>query len=75
MSENIYRAMWSLIAATLVTVVVSLFTTPKPANQLEGLVYGLTKIPSEGHLPLVKRPIFWAGAVAVVFLILNIIFW
>ena len=28
-----------------------------------GLVYGCTEIPSEGHLPLYQRPIFWAGVV------------
>ena len=30
-------------------------------EELAGLVYGCTEIPSEGHLPLYQRPIFWAG--------------
>ena len=40
-----------------------------------GLVYGCTEMPSEGDLPLMQRPIFWAAVVAVVFVALNIIFW
>ena len=49
----------------------SLLTKPKPDRELNGLVYGCTEIPSEGHLPLCQRPIFWAGVVAVVFVILK----
>jgi solute:Na+ symporter, SSS family len=75
MAENMYRALWSWIVCILVTVSVSHFSSPKPDNELEGLVYGLTKIPSEGHLPLHKRSIFWAGVVFVAFVFLNIIFW
>jgi SSS family solute:Na+ symporter len=75
MAENMYRALWSWIICVLVTVVVSLMTRPKPDTELVGLVYGATEIPSEGHLPLYQRPIFWAGVVCVIFIILNIIFW
>ena len=75
MSENVYRAMWSLIANVLVTVIVTLFTKPKSEEELEGLVYGLTKVPSMGRLPVFKRPAFWATAVAAGFVALNIIFW
>ena len=75
MADNIYRAMWSLVVNVVVTVVVTLFTKPKPAHELKGLVYGLTEIPSEGHFPLFKRPITWAAAVAIGFVVLNIIFW
>lgn len=75
MSENVYRAMWSLLANVVVTVVVTFFTKPKTEKELEGLVYGLTTIPSMEQLPIFKRPIFWAAAVAVGFVVLNIIFW
>jgi solute:Na+ symporter, SSS family len=75
MSENVYRAMWSLLANVVVTVVVTLFTKPKSEKELQGLVYGLTTLPSMEDLPIFKRPIFWAAAVAVVFVVLNIIFW
>lgn len=75
MADNIYRAMWTLIANVLVTVIVTLFTKPKPESELKNLVYGLTRIPSVGHLPLLKRPAFWAAMVGLGFVVLNVIFW
>jgi hypothetical protein len=38
-------------------------------------VYGCTAIPSERHLALWRRPIFWAAVVATGFFALNVIFW
>src|SRR5579862_4643104 len=52
MAENMYRLLWSGIIAGVVTVVVSLWTRPKPVEELTGLVWGCTEIPSEGHLPI-----------------------
>ena len=75
MAEDMYRALWSWILCVAVTIVVSLLTKPKPHQELAGLVYGATEIPSEGHLPLYRRPVFWAGVVGVVFVVLNLIFW
>nr|WP_210420159.1 sodium:solute symporter family protein [Aquisphaera giovannonii] len=75
MAENMYRALWSWIICVAVTVVVSLYTRPKPDEQLTGLVYGATPIPGEGDVPFWLRPIFWAGMVAAVFVALNVVFW
>lgn len=75
MAENMYRAWWAWLVCVFVTVIVSYMTKPKPEAELAGLVYGATEIPSEQHLPLMQRPIFWATAVAIVLVILNIIFW
>jgi solute:Na+ symporter, SSS family len=75
MAENMYRALWCGLIGIAVTVIVSLFTKPKTDAELNGLVRGCTEIPSEGHLPLFKRPIFWAGVIFVIFLALNVIFW
>ncbi|HXE11634.1 MAG TPA: sodium:solute symporter family protein [Bryobacteraceae bacterium] len=75
MAENMYRALWSWIICVVVTVVVSVLTRPKPVSELTGLVYGATEIPSDGDLPMWKRPLFWAVVVAVVFGVLNILFW
>ena len=75
MAENMYRALWSWIVCVLVTVVISLLTKPKPETELRGLVYGATDIPSEKNVVYYRRPIFWAGVVAVGFLIVNILFW
>jgi SSS family solute:Na+ symporter len=75
MAENMYRALWCWLIGVAVTVVVSLLTRPRPESELKGLVYGVTEVPSEGHLPVYKRSIFWAGAVFVAFLVLQYIFW
>ena len=75
MAENMYRALWSWLICVTVTVAVSMLTTPKPDTELEGLVYGVTPLPSEERLPWHSRPVFWACVVFAVFLILQVIFW
>ena len=75
MAENLYRALWSWLICVLVTVLVSYATKPKPESELVGLVYGATKIPPEGSIPLLHRPIFWAAVVIIIFVILNLLFW
>jgi len=75
MAEDMYRALWSWLICVGVTVGISLMTRPRPVAELAGLVYGETELPSEGHLPLMKRPIFWAGVAMVLLLALQWIFW
>ena len=75
MAENMYRALWSWIVCVSVTVVVSLMTKPKTEEELTGLVYGATDIPSEGDLLWYQKPIFWAALVAVALVVVNVIFW
>ena len=75
MAENMYRALWSWLVCVGVTIAVSLLTPRLPDAQLEGLVYGCTKLPVEAAVPLVQRPVFWAMVVFVVFVSLNVIFW
>jgi SSS family solute:Na+ symporter len=75
MAQDMFQALWAFVICVVVTVVVSLVTKPKPDAELEGLVYGLTPIPSQKGIALYQRPIFWAGVVTVVFVSLNIIFW
>ena len=75
MAANMYRALWSWLVCVIVTVVVSLLTKPQPVEELRGLVYGATDIPREDRVSLLQRPVFWAAVVAVVFVILQIVFW
>jgi SSS family solute:Na+ symporter len=75
MAENLYRALWSWIICVAVTIVVSLFTRPKPDAELKNLVYGFTTIPGDGNMPLYKRPVFWGAGVAVLFAVLQVVFW
>jgi solute:Na+ symporter, SSS family len=75
MAADMYRALWSLIVCVLVTVIVSFMTTPKPVAELDGLVYGATKIPEEHDDHWYQKPIIWAGVIGVAFVALNFIFW
>jgi SSS family solute:Na+ symporter len=75
MAQDMYQALWSWIVCVLVTIIVSLLTTPKPDTELAGLVYGVTVIPHEEAVPWYQRPVFWAVVVAGVFVVLNVIFW
>lgn len=75
MAENMYRALWSVSTSMLVTFVVSLFTQARPLAELNGLVYGATKLPTEEPVPFYKNEWFWTAIAIVVFLALNIYFW
>ena len=75
MANDMFRALWSWLICVGVTVVVSYMTTPRPDSELNGLVYGATVIPDDGATTIWQKPIFWACVVAVVFVVLNIIFW
>ncbi|HZZ38210.1 MAG TPA: sodium:solute symporter family protein [Acidobacteriaceae bacterium] len=75
MAADMYRALWSWLVCLIVTVAVSLMTKPKPVEELGGLVYGVTKLPEEHDDHWYQKPIVWAGAIAVIFIGLNIIFW
>ena len=74
MAENLYRAMWSLIANLAVTILVTLFTKPKPEAELQGLVFGLTELDPQRHFSFFRRPITWAAAVGIAFVALNLWF-
>ncbi|MGC1295970.1 MAG: sodium:solute symporter family protein [Alloacidobacterium sp.] len=75
LAEDMYRALWSWLVCVIVTVVVSLMTKPKPDAELEGLVYGASKIPEEHDDYWYQKPIVWAGVIAVLFVVLNVVFW
>jgi SSS family solute:Na+ symporter len=75
MAENMYRALWSFSITVIVTFVVSMFEKAKPLAELDGLVYGATKLPKEDPVPFYKNEWYWAAAAVVIFVGLNIIFW
>jgi len=75
MAEDMYRALWSVITSVLVTFVVSLFTKPKSLAELDGVVYGATKLPIEEPVPFYKNEWAWTALAIVLFLALNIYFW
>ncbi len=67
MAADMYRALWSWLVCVVVTIVVSLCTQPKPVAELDGLVYGATKLPEEHDDHWYQKPIVWAGVIAVIF--------
>ena len=73
MAQNFWIAIFAWTACFTVTAVVSLATKPRPDRELEGLVYGLTAIPSDAGEPWYRRPGPLAAIVTVAVLILN--FW
>ena len=74
MAQTFWTAIIAFSTCTIVTIVVSLLTKPRPDEELAGLVYSLTPKPSDGDLPWYQRPTVFAGAVLVMTLALNLIF-
>jgi len=75
LAQDMFQALWSFLTCVVVTVVVTFLTRPKSDAELEGLVYGLTKVPEVGDVPLYQKPTFWAAIVGIVFVALNLYFW
>jgi SSS family solute:Na+ symporter len=75
MAQNFWGAIWAWTVCFGVTIVISLATVPKPAAQLEGLVYGLTPAPAEGRLPWFLKPLVLGIIVLACTAALNLIFW
>jgi solute:Na+ symporter, SSS family len=70
-----YRALWSFLVTAIVIFAVSLCSKPRPVAELDGLVYGATKLPVEEPVPFYKNEWFWTAIALVFFLALNIYFW
>jgi solute:Na+ symporter, SSS family len=75
MAENVFRALWAFLFASIVLILVTLVTKPRPVAELDGLVYGATILPKEEPVPFYKNEWAWATVVFVIFVALNIIFW
>jgi SSS family solute:Na+ symporter len=75
MAVNMYSAWWSFVVCIAVTVLVSLFTRPKPEAELKNLVMGLTEMPDEGPCPWYYSPKLWTGVVIIALVAVNIMFW
>jgi hypothetical protein len=58
----------------VVTLAVSMVGQPRPDREMEGLVYGLTRIPHDADAKWYQRPWPLAAVVAVLCIILNIWF-
>jgi solute:Na+ symporter, SSS family len=75
MAENVFRALWAFLFTAIVIIFVSMVTMPRPVAELDGLVYGATKLPTEEPAPFYKQEWMWATVAVVIFAVLNIMFW
>ena len=73
MAQSFWITLMAFTSCFLVTLVVSLATQPRPEKDLEGLVYGLTKIP-EDRGNWYQRPAPLAVIIIAILLVLNIWF-
>ncbi len=75
LAQTFWTAIVAWVACFVVTIVVSLATQPRPAEQLHGLVYGLTPIPADqGGGAWYERPVTLALVALVCALVLNVVF-
>ncbi|MGO9619630.1 MAG: sodium:solute symporter family protein [Bryobacteraceae bacterium] len=74
MAQNFWIAIVAFTTCFLVTILVTAFTRPRRESELEGLVYGLTKIRHDEGAKWYQRPAVLAVFVLVVVIILNVWF-
>ncbi len=75
MAQNFTIAICAWTTCFVVTIVVSMLTSPKPDEELRDLVYGLTEMPKEEGVHWYKRPGALAILVCVMLVAINILFW
>ncbi len=76
MAQNFWTAIFACVAATLLTVTISLATRQKKTDEeLKGLVYSLTPKASEGHIAGHKKTHVLALVVLAILIILSVLFW
>ena len=75
LAQDSFQSLWACVVCVIVTVIVSLATTPKPDAELHGLVYSLTEIPHEEKVPWIHRPLTWAIVALAILLVLQWWFW
>jgi SSS family solute:Na+ symporter len=74
MAQNFWIAIVAFTTCLVISVAVSMFTTPRTDKDMEGLVYGLTKVPHDATAKWYQRPAPLTVIVVILLLILNIWF-
>ena len=74
MAQNFWTAIYAWTTCFVVTILVSLVTRPRPAEELRGLVYSLTEKPGDEGAAWYARPGTLAIILVVMLIALNIIF-
>jgi solute:Na+ symporter, SSS family len=74
LGQTFWTAIVAFATCFVVTIVVSLRTRPREAQELKGLVYSLTPKPKDGDFPWYKRPVSLAMVVIALAIGLNLLF-
>jgi SSS family solute:Na+ symporter len=74
MAQNFWTAIYAFVTCLVVSSVISLFTRPRPDEELRGLVYALTPRPRDDVRSWAQRPAVLAAIVLVMTLALNLVF-
>jgi solute:Na+ symporter, SSS family len=75
MAQNFWTAIFAWTTCFVVTILISLVTSPRPDGELKGLVYSLTPRPRDEGVPLYRQPGPLAVIVLLATIVLNVIFW
>jgi SSS family solute:Na+ symporter len=76
LNESMVGASLAFIVDAIVTIAVTVFTTPKPVEQLQGLVYGMANVDEDATKPRWWESPGLLGATTLAgATILTIIFW
>jgi SSS family solute:Na+ symporter len=74
MAQNFWIAIVAWTTCFLLTTAVSMVTTPRPIEELRGLVYGVTELKHDEATQWYRRPVPIAILVAALAILLNIVF-
>jgi len=75
LAQTFWTAIWAWSTCFVVTIVVSLITRARSAEELKGLVWSLTDRPTDVALPWYKRPLTLGLVVLALTLTLNLLFY
>ena len=75
MAQNFWGAIVAWTGCFLLTILISLVTTPRDEKDLVGLVYSLTPKQTTEGLAWFRRPLVLGAIVLIVAVALNLYFW
>jgi len=75
MAQNFWTAIYAFSACAIITVFVSLVTTPRADAELRGLVYSLTERPKADDTRWYMQPGIVGAVMLAAAILLNILFW